>query len=301
MKNIGTDLRAAISDEVTTLCQIWSITPHMRDTLYFTSHDRDIEFGGETWIAAAGFQASTVENTLGGSRGNLDITIMLNSEYITRDDVERGLMIEAEVELFTVDWAHPEHGSIREFKGNVKQVGVPTNLHAVLTLQGNLSRMSRQLTENYTPTCRADFGDARCGINADTFSEEFIVTAGSDLSFTSAELGGEPNGRYKLGSIVWHTGNNTGHAQEVLTNVFFTGEVRLFMIPPFPIEPGDAGIIYRGCAKTVAACQAYNNIRNYRGEPYVPGEDFIYKSQTEPPPPSTELTSYQGKNGNGQV
>lgn len=281
MKTISPDLREAMASGVTTLCQLWTITPFLRTSLYFTNLDRDVDFDGNTYKSAKGFEASSVENTLGGSKSNLDIHVLLDPAFLSRIDVERGLILEAAVELRIIDYMHPEYGSVREFAGTVKEVSVPTSLNSMLSLSGNMSRMSRQLTEQYYPTCRADLGDARCGINIDAFSADFEVDSTTGQTFTSSELAGEPNNRYKLGSILWNSGDNSGLAQEVLTN---TGpSVRLFFLPPFPIQAGDVGTIYRGCAKTVAACKGYNNIVNYRGEPYVPGEDFVDKAPIPAP------------------
>jgi len=231
-------------------------------------------FDGNTYIAEKSFQSSAVETSLGGARSNLEITAILDPDALARADLERGLLNDAEVSLVIIDYQHPEYGSLRVFEGRAQELIAPDNLNTVITITGNLARLGKSLTEEYSPTCRADFGDSRCGVNIADFSQDFTVT-GTVTGGQGFETGNTITANlYKLGIVLWTVGNNTGIAQEVATNEA-DGTVFLFFLPPFPIQVGDEGTLFRGCAKTVAACKSYGNILNYRGEPYLPGDDFI--------------------------
>jgi uncharacterized phage protein (TIGR02218 family) len=49
---------------------------------------------------------------------------------------------------------------------------------------------------------------------------------------------------------------------------------------PYPVAVGDQFTISAGCDRSMGTCIGrFNNIVNFRGEPYVPGTDTIYKSQ----------------------
>lgn len=72
-------------------------------------------------------------------------------------------------------------------------------------------------------------------------------------------------------------------------NVNLKKEVKLYAISPptviltepmpFTVAIGDPLTITAGCAKTVAACRdLFDNIENYRGEPYIPGNDLLFKT-----------------------
>jgi uncharacterized phage protein (TIGR02218 family) len=53
-----------------------------------------------------------------------------------------------------------------------------------------------------------------------------------------------------------------------------------------PIAPGDTFLIAAGCDKQFSTCKAkFDNLANFRGFPYVPGNDFMLSA-----------ASRQGKN-----
>ncbi len=109
--------------------------------------------------------------------------------------------------------------------------------------------------------------------------------------FTITELlpvsGGGTDGRDQFpddsmngGVVVWETGNNTGKAMEVRD--FASGDpnqvLELFLDLPFDVEIGDTGRVYRGCLKRlIADCKdIFDNVDNFRGEPYLPGQDLLF-------------------------
>ena len=71
----------------------------------------------------------------------------------------------------------------------------------------------------------------------------------------------------------------SGTGDETMTSI---GAVTLFLGMPFEIEVGDRVTIYRGCKKDVADCKIFDNINNYRGEPFVPGTDALIRSPDAP-------------------
>jgi hypothetical protein len=57
-----------------------------------------------------------------------------------------------------------------------------------------------------------------------------------------------------------------------------TNQITLFHPMPFTVAVSDGLDMRPGCNKDVAACQSYNNILNFRGEPYVPGNDLVFRT-----------------------
>lgn len=52
--------------------------------------------------------------------------------------------------------------------------------------------------------------------------------------------------------------------------------MRLREAPRWPIEPGMRLELVEGCDKTFATCVArFDNARNFRGEPHLPGSDLL--------------------------
>lgn len=85
-------------------------------------------------------------------------------------------------------------------------------------------------------------------------------------------------GYFAYGFVKFTSGQNAGYKGEVRS--FAPGQVSLGLPLPFPIAVGDAFTIVAGCDRSLGTCIGrFNNIVNFRGEPYVPGTDTIYKSQ----------------------
>lgn len=273
MKAIDPALAAELALTTKTLCRLWRITPNGRPTLYFTDHDRDVTYSGNVYQSSKSFQASAVSNSIGKAGGNIDVTVLLDETSLEYADLQRGIYDNADAELTVISFTNPAAPELRIFAGLLDTVSLPTDKGAVLAFRGNLGKVDKQLTERYSPTCRADLGDARCTVDLAPFQKAFTVDAVvSTQSFTASELT-DADGTYDLGVLLWSTGDNAGIAIEVARSLV-TGQVTMFFKPPFAIQVGDTGTITRGCDKTVAACTAYNNLINFRGEPYVPGDDY---------------------------
>ncbi len=91
-------------------------------------------------------------------------------------------------------------------------------------------------------------------------------------------------GEYDLGNFKWLTGANKDVAMEVKTWVDSTGTVTLFMPMPFDIAVGDEFEIFPGCNKSTARCGSslFDNIVNYRGLPFIPGNDDLQRYPNAP-------------------
>jgi hypothetical protein len=59
--------------------------------------------------------------------------------------------------------------------------------------------------------------------------------------------------------------------------------IELFLEMPYAIQVGDKFAIYAGCDKRIATCFAkFNNVVNFRGEAFVPGQDAYVDYPTNP-------------------
>lgn len=79
---------------------------------------------------------------------------------------------------------------------------------------------------------------------------------------------------FKYGKVKWLSGNNKGYEMEVYSDTFVDPErnIKLFLPTDLNIISGDKFYIYPGCDKSLETCKnKFNNVINYRGEPYLPG------------------------------
>lgn len=85
---------------------------------------------------------------------------------------------------------------------------------------------------------------------------------------------------YEGGVMTWLTGPNTGRSVEIKTATDLGAgltQFEVFLALPFPFTLTDTFYIAPGCDKRYAAtCVAkFNNKLNFRGEPFLPGQDFL--------------------------
>jgi uncharacterized phage protein (TIGR02218 family) len=287
MKQASSQFLEQLAAETTTLCRIWRVTTRGGNPIFLTDLDRDITYDGDVYSATKSLQGSALDNSIGGSRSNFEITVILG-EWITRPEVEGGIYDGALIEVDAIFYDHIDYGVMPLATGEITNASVPHKDSALLQCVGLVTKSQRILTEQYSATCRADFCDARCGLDIEDFGTNFEVTAVANLrQFTSDTS--EADDYFNLGTVKWLTGNNAGTAVEVLRSLN-TGAVTLMVRTGRSIEIGDTGTIYRGCDKTLARCIAYGNILNFRGEPYVPGQDYAALAPNDTPPAEAGAT-----------
>lgn len=143
------------------------------------------------------------------------------------------------------------------------------------------------LLQTYTPGCRFELGDARCGVDLDALTVAGAVTsvpaldarraAARRIFFDSSRT--EDDGYFALGQVEWQTGRNAGARSEVKSYDKATGQFVLWAPMLHPIEVGDTYTAAPGCDKTPETCiSKFDNFVNFGGFPHVPGRDSI--SQT---------------------
>ena len=84
------------------------------------------------------------------------------------------------------------------------------------------------------------------------------------------------DGWFAGGVLTWETGANAGRAIEVKSWEQVAGLIELLLPPGYPIASGDAFRLHPGCDKRLETCiDRFANVLNFRGEPYVPGQDLL--------------------------
>lgn len=90
-----------------------------------------------------------------------------------------------------------------------------------------------------------------------------------------------PDDSMNGGAVMWITGFNAGLVMEIKDFVADDGitieqDVEMFLGMPFAVTVGDTAVVWRGCNGTQSICSGtFSNINNFRGEPYIPGRDFL--------------------------
>lgn len=279
MRDIPESLHTKLESRETTLCTCWLIRPVFGDALGFTDHDCDLNFGGVLYEAQSGFEASGVERELGLSIDNATATGALQSDRITEKDILRGRFDAAIIEQWLVDWSAPAD-RVLTFKGEIGDINRSGALFDV-ELRGLAEKLNRPMGRKFLHVCDAELGDARCRADlsaADFLVETTIIAARGTRSFLCEAVGALSQGGFAGGRLTWASGANEGHNAIIRSARAESGGV-LVEIDRDLVEqpiPGDALSAVVGCDKRKTTCaNKFNNLSNFRGFPYMPGENWV--------------------------
>ncbi len=113
----------------------------------------------------------------------------------------------------------------------------------------------------------------------DTDETPVVSNFAVEVVGTEDTLTATPTTRFDEGMLTWLTGANIGFPpMEVKSYDPVTQKITLYLKTVNDIAVGDKFQIVIGCNKTLATCRdVFNNVANFRGEPYVPGRDELMK------------------------
>lgn len=167
-KTISTELRDHLDEEVTTIATLWQLTRTDGVSYYFTDHDQDLEFEGNTYRADVGYTRTAISNSSTLNVDNLDLVGFIDSEEITDQDIRAGRFDYAEIFIVVVNWADLSQGTLRLRRGRVGEITLTDQGFFKAELRGLTQQLSQvSIIELYSPECRADLGDSRCKVPID--------------------------------------------------------------------------------------------------------------------------------------
>lgn len=276
MQQISSQMAAHLAAEVMTLATCWRVTRRDGISQYFTDHDEDVVVAGDRYLARTGIVPSAVTSQAGLAVDNLELEGLLDSESITREALLAGLYDRAELDIFMVNYAAPDEGRLHIKTGWLGEVTLQEGTY-MAEVRGLSAALQQTIGDVYTPTCRAQLGDARCGKNLTAYTFTGTVnTVENEFTFTDAART-EPNGYFAYGHITFTSGANAGLSMEVRD--FASGRFGLFLPLPHAVQVGDAYSVVAGCDKRIDTCSTrFANALNFRGEPHLPGNDRILET-----------------------
>lgn len=280
-RTIGASLQTHIESDTTTLALCWKLTLTDATVIGFTSHVDDLEISGVTYEASTGLTPDAIESKLGTGIDNLDVMGILSSANITESDIHAGVYDYAEVEIFMVNYADVGMGIIMLTKGRIGDVNSSGGQFKA-EVRSLLQNTSQRIVPLISVNCRVKkFGDAECGfslVSPYKLTGKTVLTVSSNKQFT-ANFGlvlGLVTGLYNWGLVTWLTGDNAGRKMEIKTHTHsLTDTMILQQSMRNAIQVGDTFDIQSGCDRRLETCKAYSNIANFRGEPHVPGTDYL--------------------------
>lgn len=281
MRIIPSALQAKLNSGATTLCRCWILTRRDGVIQGFTDHDRDVTLDDVVCRAGTGFAGSEAVTRLGLSVDGSEISGALSDDSLNEDALAAGRYDAAQVDMHIVDWSEPALHVLMS-RGHIGEVRREGKSFAA-ELRGLADALNAETGRLYAPTCSADLGDARCGVDLDDplYRGEGIVVALSGSSALAAGgLGGFADGWFTGGRLAFTSGANDGEAIEVKRHRIEGDDViiELWQQMAQPIAENDGFVVTAGCDKRFATCRdRFDNAVNFRGFPHIPGNDFIMR------------------------
>mgnify|MGYP005851373347 CR=1 FL=1 len=263
-------MRVFFDRELDTVATFWRIYRRDGAALAFTSHDRDLSFGGIRHLAAPGMIPAAIRLTSELSNDSAEVQGALHHDSIRAADLAAGLYDEAAIEIGAVDWNSLDHHTL--YTGQIGRIE-DDNTQFAAELRSTKSLLEQDLVPRTSPTCRAEFCGRGCGLSAARFTAVHIVAAidleGNRARFTG--LDGEP---YLDGRMRLMAGPQTGVAFGI---VDAQGD---WLVLDRPLVAGTLigtrAELRLGCDHTIATCSGrFGNAINFRGEPFLPGNDLL--------------------------
>lgn len=185
MMNISQAMKNHLSQPVTTLSTCWHLKRLDNKEFFFTDNVEDIVFKGNIYNASSGFDTSNIKSSSDGAVDNLEITSFLSgvstsitdvidSEFITEEDVRKGIWDTTDVEIFMVNREDLNMGTIPLRKGTTGQIKLG-RLRAETELRSTKQPLAQNVVDLYHSTCSARFSDAKCNFDNKTSKTKWLI------------------------------------------------------------------------------------------------------------------------------
>jgi len=285
MKTLPSALETHYGLDATTLAILVKITRRDGEVFGFTSHDRPLIYSGLTYVTGpAAPSLSDLKRETGLAPSNAEVDGSFNDD-VTVDDAEAELWSGAIVDVYRANWRTIANGVELLAHGELGEITHDGRKYKV-EMMGRAHKLGRIVTRHRLPSCDADLGDARCGVDIEALAVNLTVTAVASNKLFSTDLGSPATADYfTYGRVTWLTGLNVDREMEVKDQTE-GGVFTLQLGMKRQIQVGDTLRAYPGCNKLLKTGPAeylgdckikFDNVINFRGWSEIPGIDKMLK------------------------
>lgn len=263
-----------------TVATWWRILRRDGVTLGFVSHDRDLWFDGVLHRAAPGMVPSAIRRSAGLDEDSAEVAGALSHDAVSSTDLAAGRYDGARVRIGLVDWQTLERETVW-----VGTLGAVAEQDGGFTaeLGSRKAELSRSIVPRTSPACRAVFCGPGCDLNPGFFTHEGMLTDYDPETGSARVACDVAFGKLSGGTLRMLDGPLAGKTLRVHL-ASDTGTLTLDPGPPGELPSGLRVILREGCDHRLDTCAArFGNAANYRGEPFLPGNDLL--ARTGPPSP----------------
>jgi uncharacterized phage protein (TIGR02218 family) len=274
MRTIPAGLQSELDGTTAALCHLLTVTRRNGDVARYAAHQAAVTVDGQTYYPVAGLRVSPIRyrRNSPGSTVDFETTLSDDTGSLDEDDLRKGLWDHAEVVISFCSYLNPGNGKVDLWRGFCGQVDMSDRFHAKIQAVGLMSKARKITIPRYATSCRADFGDAKCGKNIEPLK---ISTTVSSVSGYSVVVG-DAAAQLRLGLIVPTSGDSVGEAFEIRSVSGTT--LKTYLQLRGQLAAGDAVDLYPGCDHSLdgdQGCVFWDNVVNFRGEPFIPGDHTV--------------------------
>ena len=167
-------MRVFFDRELDTVATFWRIYRRDGAALAFTSHDRDLTFGGIRHLAAPGMIPAAIRLTSELANDSAEVQGALNHDSIREVDLAAGLFDDAAIDIGAVDWSSLAHHTL--YTGQIGRIEDDRSQFSA-ELRSTKSLLEQDIVPRTSPTCRAEFCGRGCGLSAVRFTAVHALAA----------------------------------------------------------------------------------------------------------------------------
>lgn len=129
--------------------------------------------------------------------------------------------------------------------------------------KSKILKLDQEIGEFFSPICRAEFCDAKC--KKDISEYIHLVKILDIVNIFEYKIEMEKEDNFFLGGIISIPEKN------FKTKIIYhlKNIIKLAILPYFQINQGDFVSLIQPCNKTMESCKKFNNIINFRAEPFI--------------------------------
>lgn len=262
-----------------TVAPFWRILRRDGIALGFTAHDRDLWFGGIRHQAGPGITPSAIRRSADLQPDSAEVEGALGHDALSAGDLALGRFDGAGVQIGLVDWETLENHTL--YRGTMTSISEESGRFTAV-LQSAKAGFWADTLPRTSPTCRAAFCGPGCTLSAARFTHLASVT-GHAIAANAVTLASPvPLDALAGGHLRWLDGPYAGQTMRIV------GPLSAGLVLDRPVDraipPGATALVREGCDRTIATCASrFGNARNFRGEPFLPGNDQLARYASAAP------------------
>lgn len=180
MKQIDQNLLEEIGKSESTLALMVKIIRKDNTEYNFTNFNKNIFYDGRIYKPSGSFIPTSFQQVGDLSVDTIEIQGYYEEGNITEKDLLLELFYDAKIWVFIINYKDVNQGEIKLLYGSLGEAKLFNNYFSI-EFRNLTYKLTRKIANLYSKTCRAEFGDSKCGVSIvpNIWSPNTIYAAGT--------------------------------------------------------------------------------------------------------------------------